>query len=255
MVFLFGLILGSFLNCLIYRLETTESFLKGRSFCPHCKHTLAWQDLIPILSFLFLRGKCRYCSQKISWQYPLVEFFTGVLFVLVFWQTIYDLRFMIYELVIVCFLIIIFVYDLKHYLIPDKVIYPAILISGIWYFVSSIFLNLYTKYEILNTIYSAFGAALFFLLIVLISREKWMGIGDIKLAFLMGLILSWPKILVALFLAFFIGAVIGIGLIAAGKKTLKSEVPFGPFLITGTFIALFWGEKLFNWYQNFFLIK
>jgi len=99
---------------------------------------------------------------------------------------------------------------------------------------------------------AAFLASAFFLIIVILSRGKWMGIGDIKLAFLIGLILGWPKILPALFLAFLIGAIIGIGLIVAGKKTLKSEVPFGPFLVTGTFLALFWGEKLINYYLNFF---
>ena len=160
------------------------------------------------------------------------------------------------------FLIIIFIYDLKHYIIPDKIIYPAIfvsgiwyLVSGIWYLVSGIFLNIYTKYEILNTIYSAFGAALFFLAIVLVSRGKWMGVGDIKLAFFMGLFLGWPDILVALFSAFFIGAIIGTGLIVAGRKKLSSEVPFGPFLVTGTFLALFSGEALTSWYLNLFLLK
>ena len=249
LIFLLGLIVGSFLNCVIYRLEENKSFLKGRSYCPHCKHTLNWQDLIPLLSFLFLKGRCRYCQKPISLQYPLVELVTGLLFVSFF---IFHFSFFIF--LIACFLIIIFVYDLRHYIIPDKIIYPAILVSGIWYLVSSIFLGLYTKYEILNTIYSAFGAAAFFLLIVLISRGKWMGVGDIKLAFLMGLVLSPPKILVALFLAFFIGAIIGMGLIISGKKTLKSEVPFGPFLVTGTFIALFFGEKIIQWYLNLFKI-
>lgn len=252
-IFLFGLIVGSFLNCVIYRLETGGSFLKGRSFCPHCKHQLSWPDLIPLISFLILKGRCRYCSQKISWQYPLVEISTATLFLIpvinrsptsINWPDLF-----IYWIV-ACFLIIIFVYDLKHYIIPDKVIYPAILVSCIWYFVSGIFFHLYTKYDILNTIYSAVGAAIFFLLIVLISNEKWMGFGDVKLAFLMGLFLGWPNILVALFLAFFIGAIIGIGLIATGKKTLKSEVPFGPFLVAGTFISLFWGQNIINWYLN-----
>lgn len=253
LIFLTGLIAGSFLNCVIYRLEAGKSFLKGRSFCPHCKKTLSWQDLIPVFSFLILRGKCRYCRQKISFQYPLVEFFTGFVFALIFYYTKYYIPYTIYELVIACFLIVIFVYDLKHYIIPDSVVYPAILASGIWYLVSSIVLGSYTKYEILNTIYSAFGAAAFFLAIVLVSKGRWMGVGDIKLAFLMGLFLGFPGILVALFSAFFIGAIIGIGLIISGKKTLKSEVPFGPFLITGTFLALFFGEKLINWYLGFFL--
>ncbi len=232
---------GSFLNCVIYRLEQGKSFLKGRSFCPNCKHQLSWQDLIPIFSFIILRGHCRYCQKKISIQYPLVEFFTGIIFVL-----IYLLRsdllgrsdLLIFNFVVSCFFIIIFVYDLKHYIIPDKVVFPAIGIALIFNFLN---------------ILSAVGAAGFFFLIVLISRGKGMGIGDIKLAFLMGLFLGWPNIIVALFLAIFLGAIMGIGLIISGKKTLKSEVPFGPFLTIGVFLALFWGEKIINFYFNLFL--
>lgn len=259
-IFIFGTIFGSFLNCVIYRLavpekrispngagrETGNSFLKGRSFCPHCKHILSWQDLIPIFSFLFLKGKCRYCKKLVSLQYPLVEIFTGFLFLLIFQYTKYQIPYTIYELIIACFLIIIFVYDLKHYIIPDRVIYPAIAISGIW----CLFFN-----PALITLYSAFGAAAFFLAIVLITRGKGMGVGDIKLAFLMGLFLGWPNILIALFLAFFIGAAIGIILIISNRKTMKSEIPFGPFLVLGTFLALFFGENLIDWYFSLFLLK
>lgn len=256
-VFLFGLIVGSFLNCIIYRLKTDESFLKGRSFCPHCKHILSWQDLIPIFSFLILKGRCRYCQNKISWQYPLVELSTAFLFllVLIFQQPLLGnfsfLNFfhLIYYWIIFSFLIIIFVYDLKHYIIPDKVIYPAIGISLIFNFQ---FLLSKQFLVFKNSLLSALGAAVFFLLIVLISKGKWMGVGDIKLAFLMGLILGWPNILVALFSSFFLGAIIGLGLIIAGKKTMKSEVPFGPFLVTGTLLAIFFGEKIINCYLTIF---
>jgi len=254
-VFIFGLMVGSFLNSIIYRLPSGESFLIQRSYCPYCKHKLSWKDLIPIFSFLILKGKCRYCHHQISLQYPLVELATGILFVLIFWilDFGFDLAFgfwnLIFYLVIASFLIIIFFYDLKHYIIPDKIIYPAIAIAlfyqlfGIWNF----------EIGILKPILSAILAGLFFLSIVLFSRGKWMGVGDVKLAFFMGLFLGFPNILIALFLAFFIGAIIGIGLIISGKKTLKSEVPFGPFLVVGTFIALFWGQAIINWYLNLFL--
>lgn len=249
-IFLFGLAIGSFLNCVISRLETGGNFFKGRSFCPYCKHILGWPDLIPLLSFLILKGKCRYCSQKISWQYPLVEFSTGIIFFLIFLTlpslTNYTYVYFVYLLSMAGFLIVIFVYDLKHYIIPDKIIYPAIIIALLY----NLILN--TKYFILNAFPAALGAAGFFLLIVLISGGRWMGIGDVKLAFLMGLLLSFPNILVALFLAFFSGAIIGLGLIISGKKTLKSEVPFGPFLVTGTFIALFWGQNIINEYFEMF---
>ncbi len=246
------------MNCVIYRLHSDQSFLKGRSFCPNCGHKLSWLDLLPVLSFLILRGKCRFCRQLISLQYPLVEIATGLLFVLIFqhltfgfdleqFGAIWILNLLFYFL-IVCFLIIIFVYDFKHYLIPDKIIYPAIAAALIFNFQFLVF-NQFSMFRF--SILSAVGAAAFFLSIVLISQGKWMGVGDVKLAFLMGLLLGFPNILLALFLAFSIGAIIGIGLILSNRKTLKSEVPFGPFLVTGTFIALFWGEKVVNWYLSF----
>ncbi len=262
-VFLLGLCVGSFLNCVIYRLWHKESFLKGRSYCPKCKQVLSWYDLIPVLSFLLLRGKCRYCQKKISWQYPLVEISTGLIFFLILnFQFLIFNEFepfggsvtaifnfqtlnLFYYLLIACFLIVIFVYDLKHYIIPDKIIFPAI---GIAFLYQLIF-----NWVILGTyLGAAFGAAAFFLFIVLVSQGKWMGLGDVKLVFLIGLLLGFPNILVALFLAFFIGAIIGIGLIIFGKKKLKSEVPFGPFLVGGTFVAMFFSQNLINWYLNLF---
>lgn len=253
-VFILGLMVGSFLNCVIYRLEKEESFLKGRSYCPYCKHVLNWQDLIPVLSFFLLKRKCRYCGNYISWQYPLVELFTGLIFVLIFnFQFMnFDIFTFLYYLIIFSFLIVIFVYDLKHSLIPDSVIYSAIIIT--------FFYRLFEIWKIgnfqplISPLFLALSASLFFGAIVLVSKGKWMGSGDISLAFLMGLILGWPNILVALMISFFIGAIIGTGLILKGKKSLKSEIPFGPFLVLGTFVALFWGEKIVNWYLNFFLI-
>ena len=267
-VFVFGLIIGSFLNCVIYRLALPKgrprrsrlATLRGRSFCPHCRHILSWQDLIPVFSFLILKGKCRYCHQKISLQYPIVEISTGLIFLLIFnFQfSIFNFQNLIttcFMLCVSCFMIVIFVYDLKHYIIPDKVIYPAIVLALIFNFQQfGPELTAEGFSMIKFSILSAIGAAAFFLAIVLISRGQWMGIGDIKLAFFMGLFLSFPNILVALFLSFFIGAIIGIVLITARKKTLKSEVPFGPFLVIGTFLALFWGSELINWYQGLFLI-
>ena len=238
---------GSFLNCVIYRLEKEESFLKGRSYCPRCKHKLGLLDLIPVLSFMWLRGRCRYCHEKISVQYPLVEIATGLLFLLT-----YKLQPTTYNFIIVPFMVAIFVYDLKHYIIPDKVIYPAIAVALACSTLKVAPLTFNVEHAVEYAL-SAFGAAAFFLAIVLISRGKWMGVGDIKLAFLMGLILVYPNILVALFLAFSIGAIIGVGLMVFGKKTIKSEVPFGPFLVAGTFIALFFGKEIINWYvQSFY---
>jgi len=267
-VFLFGLIVGSFLNCIIYRLELKEfkkekrSALRGRSFCPKCGHVLSWLDLIPVLSFFILKRKCRYCDKKISWQYPAVETATALLFLLIFnfqfsifnQSSILNFDFQIilntcFLFLISSFLIVIFVFDLKHYIIPDSAIFSAIgivLIFGILKLIQS------SEFRIQNSILAGIGAAVFFLLIVLITKGKGMGIGDIKLAFFMGLFLGYPAILVALFFSFLIGAIIGVILILLKKKTLKSEVPFGPFLIIGTYSALFWSQEIINWYLKLF---
>jgi len=253
------------LNCLIYRLETGQSFLRGRSFCPECRHKLGFFDLIPILSFIILKGKCRYCHQRISFQYPIVEIATGLMFLLIFNfklsppatsmlpGEVFRILDLLYLLIVSCFLIVIFVYDLKHYIIPDKIIYPAIATALIFNYAQRSPAALMLPGNISNfysSILSAIGAAGFFFLLWLVSRGRYMGFGDVKLGFLIGLFLGWPSILVAMFSAFFIGAIIGLGLIVLGKKTLKSQVPFGPFLVIGTFIALFWGEKIIRWYLS-----
>ncbi len=242
--FIFGLIIGSFLNCFIYRLEKEET-LAGRSYCPHCKHSLMWLDLIPVFSFLLLGGKCRYCSKKISIQYPLVEFLTASIFLLIFMTTpdlaktgiFLNIFFLWY---IASVLIIIFVYDLKFYLIPDSVLFPAIAIIFLFR-ISDFGLRISPLFT--NYLLAVMIASGFFLGIFLISRGRWMGFGDVKLAILLGLLLGFPNILVGLFLAFLLGAVAGLTSMALHKKGLKSEMPFAPFLILGTFFAFFGGRK------------
>jgi len=314
-IFLFGSAIGSFLNVVICRLASDEGIVKKRSHCPKCGQILVWYDLIPIISFFILRARCRSCKEKISWQYPLVEAATGALFVGIFnFQFSISNEFSIsnfqilnlitfcYLLIVVCCLIIIFVYDLRHYLIPDKVLFPAIG-AMLAYRIFIAFANFNPPSPLLewggnaftplvkggagglsyfgSFFLSAFVAAAFFLFLVLITRGRGMGIGDIKLSFLLGLILGWPQILIALFLAFFMGAVIGIFMIygppasawlrqvlnflpknsspafpifgANWKKTMKSKIPFGPFLIASALIALFWGQQIINWYRGLFL--
>lgn len=279
-LFLFGLIIGSFLNSLIYRLALPNfslrnlDGLKGRSFCPECKHTLGWRDLIPVLSFLFLRGKCRYCQKPISGQYPLVELATGIIFALIFnfsafaqgfgGQAIFQFSNSFFLLFISSLLIVVFVFDLKHYLIPDEIVYSGIAVSAAYRFLSVWELGNWDLIEnwklvienselILNPLASAFLAALFFYAVYHFSRGRGLGFGDVKLAFLMGLLLAFPKIVVALFFAFFSGAIIGVGLMALGKKSLKSELPFAPFLVSGVFFALFFGERVVNYYSRFLI--
>ena len=285
-IFIFGLAIGSFLNCVIYRMELQEdmpkgspkrkavSFLRGKSFCPHCKHRLSWSDLIPVFCFLFLKGKCRYCSKKISWQYPVVEILTGLIFLLIFnrfgvipnlignpgtsqalWIPAFAgmTAYLFFLFYIVSALIIIFVYDLKHYIIPDRVLFPAIAIVFLYRLFENLVIGNWSL-GIVNFILAGLGACAFFLFFFLVSGGRWMGFGDVKLAFFMGLFLGYPNILVALFLAFFLGAIIGVGLIVFGNKNLKSEIPFGPFLIIGTIVALLYGQEIIQWYLRLFII-
>ena len=253
-IFLLGLIFGSFLNTVIYRLRKKGDFILGRSACPDCGHILAWDDLLPVFSFFILGGKCRYCRKPISWQYPLVELSTGILFLSVFYQNV-DLFFdflsfgvlkITYLFFVICSLIIIFVYDFKHKLIPNKVLYPLIGGTALWYLTSSLFFQAYNLAEILNFIVVACYSAAFFWAIHVVTNGKGMGMGDIKLAFFMGLFLGSPQIIVALFLSFLIGTIVGLTLIVIGRKKFKSEVPFAPFLISGTFIVMLFGQWFLN---------
>lgn len=238
-IFVFGLIVGSFLNVLIYRLPQNLSLL-GRSFCPNCKKKISWYDNIPLLSFILLKGKCRFCHSPISLQYPIVELLTGILFVLIFFmlpdQNIKYLTSISYYLFIISSLIVIFFTDLKHGIIPDKITYSAIVVSII--FLTSQYPNIPISYFL-----SAFGAAAFLGFLHVITRGRGMGLGDVKLAALMGLFLGFPKIVLALYAAFLTGAIVSLILILVGKKRFGQTIPFGPFLILGTILTLFLYEK------------
>jgi len=240
--FLFGICVGSFLNVVVYRLNHNLSPLKGRSFCPKCKKKIPWQDNLPLLSFILLRGRCRFCHSPISWQYPLVELATGLVTVFIlYYFSGYLLA--IYYLVITYALIALFVSDFRYQTIPDEIIYPAILIS-LLYAIG------YTPYAIL----ASFGAGFFFLLLVLVTRGKGMGMGDAKLAGLMGLVLGFPGIVVALMLAFLTGAITGVILVLVGKKRFGEHIPFGPFLTSATWISLFWGQTIWQFYLEKLLL-
>jgi leader peptidase (prepilin peptidase)/N-methyltransferase len=249
-IFIFGLIIGSFLNCVIWRLYKEESFVSGKSYCPHCRHSLGFWDLFPVSSFIFLGGKCRYCKGKISWQYPLIELLTAVLFSLVFIHlgSIISLE-LLFWLVMIAFFIIIFVFDLKYFIIPDEVIYPAIFLSIIW-LLYSFSIGMINGHEVILTIISALGASLFFFLIWFFSKGMAMGFGDVKLALLVGLLLGFPNTVVGLFLGFLFGAIIGSIMVFLKKKGFGSEVPFAPFLVAGVIISFFFGNNIVNWYLS-----
>lgn len=270
-VFLFGLATGSFLNALISRMERGISVLKGRSHCVSCLHELAWYDLIPLASFALLKGKCRYCQSPISFQYPLVEAATALLFLAIFYHVQgSELLYGAYLAVVFSLLLVIFVYDLKYFIIPDSVVYSAMGLVILWrlfgllkfdsfltdwklFGIWSAFggLGFEISLSLLQILFAAAGAGIFFFSIFTLSGGRAMGFGDVKFALFMGLFLGWPNILVGLFMAFLLGAAAGVFLVLSREKHLASEVPFAPFLVLGTFIALFWGEGVVSWYLAF----
>jgi len=261
-IFIFGLVFGSFLNVVIFRLHTKDSIVNSRSKCLFCSRQLAWYDLFPVFSFLSLRGKCRYCKKKISWQYPLVEIAAGIVFAALFSQIFqkYDfawgnvLNFLCLAFIFFA-LIVIFVFDLRHYIIPDEVVFPAIGASFLL-LLSKAFLP--DAQSDLPLFYDYFGAAIFaggfFLFLIWITQGKGMGGGDVKLGFLLGLTVGLANTLLTLFIAFCSGATVGIFLIVCGKKKMKSMLPFGPFLIFGFLISYFWGSEIIGWYWGTFLL-
>jgi len=239
----------------IFRLNKRKSIFFGRSFCPKCKHKLFWYDLIPLLSFIILGGKCRYCKKKISWQYFFVEFATGTLFALVAFLNLKDFSLvevlnLVKLLYFTCVFIVIFVYDLRYYIIPDKII--------IWGIAVAFSLNIafhaieQNCYSIALDLISSVLCALFFFLLFYLSKGKWIGGGDFKLVLFMGLVLGWPYILIALLVAINTGALVGILLILLGKKTMKSEIPFGTFLSAAAVFVMLFGERILGWYLGVF---
>lgn len=241
-IFIFGLIIGSFLNVVIYRMKDLHSIITTRSHCPKCKKEIAWYDLIPFLSFVILKTRCRYCAKPISWQYPLVEFGTALLTLSLFLYFGNQLH--TYVLIFVSyFLIVIFVYDLKTMIIPDEMFYPAFVLSLVYAMIAH-----YSNFKII--LLSLLVGTGFLAIIYLLGKGKWMGMGDVKLAAIIGLLVPFPLVLVSLFAAFILGSIVGLCLLILKLKTLKSEVPFGPFLILGLYISLFCGEKIINWYLN-----
>lgn len=246
--FIFGVAFGSFLNVVIYRLKNGGSVVFGRSSCPQCKAVLKWYDLVPVLSFIWLKGKCRYCGKKISLQYPIVEILSGFIWVLIFYKFALPTEALakagvlniIYYIFILSALLVIAVYDFKWKIIPDKIIYPAIAIALVY--------NIFPldKGGLWGVLLTAVAAFLFFFFIFYFSKGKAMGLGDAKLAVLIGLFLSPLLAIIAFISAFIIGALCGIILIVLKKRSLKSQIAFGPFLAFGATIAFFFSDFIFK---------
>lgn len=256
-VFIFGTLIGSFLNVVILRYRTGRS-LAGRSMCPSCGKTLRWYELVPIVSFALQRGRCRGCGSKISWQYPLVELGTGALFVgiayfaLSTWgETVLFVLGALHLAVLMAFLVVIVVYDIRHKIIPNDFVY---LFSGLALLYSFFFHTFVPNGTPLWSDLIAGPAFAFpFALLWAISGGRWMGLGDAKLALGLGWILGLSASIVAFLLAFWVGAVWSIAVVLLGmtgtlseqrKLTLKSEIPFAPFLFVGFLITFFCGFNM-----------
>lgn len=237
LIFVFGLSVGSFLGALSFRLPRGKSVLRGRSYCPKCRKKIAWYDNIPLLSFIFLSGRCRSCGKRISLRYPLVEFFTGLTFLLIFIYFPQNVFYLLLLLFVACLFIAIFVIDFEHNVIPDEIVFLIFSTSFFSLLLSSVS-DFYT-YSL-----SAFGGANFLLLLHLITKGRGMGLGDVKLALAGGIFFDSAKVLFWFFLSFVLGAVVGLSLVVLGKAKFGKQIPFGPFMIVAFFLTLFWGNRL-----------
>jgi len=279
LLFIFGLVFGSFLNVVIFRYspkveaDSRGSFLKtigGRSHCMNCRKTLKWYELVPILSFLFLRGKCGECKTLISWQYPLVEFLTGLSFVAPFYLMNGGLadayaipRGIIWLLVFMAFWVIWFI-DFKHYIIPDELVFFIALLGFANIFLKTFYQGItmfndsflggyslifnFSNFIWINHLLGAVVATVIFGLIIILSKGRGMGMGDLKLISALGLLMGWPDIIFVIIFSFLTGALASFYLLIRKEKTMKSRIPFGPFIILGSLLTIFFGHQILEWY-------
>lgn len=256
LLFLLGLVLGSFITALSWRLPRDKSINKGRSVCDKCDKEIAWYDNIPLFSYLFLGGKCRSCDKKISLRYPLIELATGLLFFILgytllscssllfdsplcYYQKILGDLALPFFLTIAVLMVAIFVIDLELQIIPDLLVYLLLILV--------IFLLLLTNIYIWEHLLAGFSAALFLLSLHLITRGKGMGLGDVKLALPVGILLGIKLMITWLFLGFLIGAVVGVVLLVLKKAEFGKHIPFGPFLVISFFLVIIFGGLLENY--------
>jgi len=262
-----GLALGSFVNALTWRVHEQSkkrktkglSVLNGRSMCPHCKHVLAAKDLVPVFSWLALRGKCRYCRKPIMVQYPLVELLTAGLFVAsyVFWPLSLDLHGIINFgawLVILTGFVALIVYDIRWMLLPNRIIYPLIALASALAVFNLIYIG--TLSALLDLVFGVLVAGGIFYVLFTISSGRWIGGGDVKLGFLIGLILTGPaEAFLVLLLASSLGTVFVLPGLLLRKVTTSSRIPFGPFLIVAAILVKLFGAALIEWYRESLILE
>ncbi len=257
-LFILGTVVGSFLNVCIHRLPRGESIFFPASHCPACGKALQALDLVPVLGYFFLRGKCRYCGAPISFRYPLVEFLTGALFAglaIGLPAASFPVDFIFY-LVISCLLLVIFFTDLEHQVVPDSMSIPGIFLGVSFNYVKGIF---FFKGPGLNPFFSSLagmllGYALFYLIAKLgrlVFKKEAMGEGDVYLAALLGASLGWEGLLLAVFTAYLLAGAVLLAPLILGRVKFGQEVPFGPALVVGAFVALFFKHQVIGWYMNF----
>ena len=250
-IFVFGLIFGSFLNCLIWRLKTNES-LWGRSYCPKCRNQISWYDNIPLLSFIILKARCRSCKKKISWQYPLLELGFAFIFSALFFFIAKDFNLLellgkeflilfLRDFLFIFILAIVFVYDYNWQEVPMIIVWPGIVLM--------IFFSWLLGASFLTVLIASALTSAFFLLQYLLTRGRGLGEGDIWLGALLGArFVNTQEIFLTIFATYIIGALVAIFLLARGKKKIKSKVPLGPFLVIGALISLFFAKEIIAWY-------
>ena len=239
--------MGSFSNVCIYRIPRDESIVYPASHCPKCHSNILPKDNIPLLSYILLRGKCRNCKNKISIQYPIVEFLTGLIYLIIYLAFGLSFQTLIYIILSSALIIIAFI-DLNDQIVPDVISLPGIVIG----FIVSFFV---TYISVINSGLGILVGGGIILIIgiagTIIFKKEAMGGGDVKLASMIGAFLGWRYIIISLFLGFFLGALAGIILILSKIKKREDMVPFGPFIILGSFITLLWGGQIISWYFGF----
>lgn len=246
-VFLFGSIVGSFLNVCIYRIPRDLSIIMPSSRCPSCNTPIKPWDNIPILSYIFLGGRCRTCKVKVSFRYPLVESLNGAFYVMVLWRFGFGWHTLIYFIFCSALIVITFI-DLDFQIIPDRITLPGILIG----LLTGSFLlpDPFVRYSALGYVASIIGFVVgggIFYAVAVLSRGG-MGGGDIKMMAMVGALMGWKAVLLTTFLGSLVGAVFGIFLMLFKGKGRKTKIPFGPFLSAGAIVTLFYGQEILYWY-------
>lgn len=254
-VFMFGTVIGSFLNVLTLRLPAGHK-ASGRSYCPHCRRQLRALDLVPLASFIFLLGRCRHCKYPISFRYPLVELATGLLFLFAYFSalpvSLLDYFVVARLLFCVAVCIVVFIIDFEHYLILDRVILSASAVMFGWNVALDIFIGHFsiTSFSMISLVCGLVGYV-FIWLLWKTSQGRWIGLGDAKLLLFLGLVLGFPSLLVAFLLALALGTIVSLALLVTNRKTMKSQIPFGTFLVVGAYVALLYGQSLWQQYLVF----